>query len=378
MTDASEDFSPNLSLPFLLPAQAQKHVTVNEALTIVDAVVMASVISRSTDAPPPSPQNGDAYLLSENASGDWQAHTGELAVWTDTAWTFYVPRAGWRIWDRQEGALLVYDGDAWRALTAAGDELSSPQIGVNTVADPLNRLAVKSDAVLLSHDDVTPGSGDARLTINKKDAAGTASILFQSDWTGRAEIGLSGDDALALRTSEDGTIFSTALSLHSEDSSIVVPNGIRIGGNDDANHLPTFERGTWTPSLGGTRTGDFAGMTDLTVERAQYMRIGDVVFLDLVCALSGTAAKTFDQASTLQITGLPFMPISAVAAIDDGGVHGFAYQSVGNALNSALSGGVSRNQGGSIYLFVVIAATGNAENTSTLYIKATYTTDDAA
>lgn len=38
MSDASNDFTPSLSLPFLLPAQAQKHVTVNESLAASDGV----------------------------------------------------------------------------------------------------------------------------------------------------------------------------------------------------------------------------------------------------------------------------------------------------------------------------------------------------
>jgi hypothetical protein len=39
-----------------------------------------------------------------------------------------------------------------------------PLLGIRATADPGNRLAVKSDGVLLSHDDVTPGTGDLRVT----------------------------------------------------------------------------------------------------------------------------------------------------------------------------------------------------------------------
>ena len=62
-------------------------------------------------------------------------------------------------------------------------------------ADAGNRLArMKSDAVLMSHDDVTPGSGDMRLALNKSAPANTASLTFQTGWSGRAEFGLAGDD----------------------------------------------------------------------------------------------------------------------------------------------------------------------------------------
>jgi hypothetical protein len=33
------DQTPNLKLPYILPSQAQKHVTHNEALRLLDAVV---------------------------------------------------------------------------------------------------------------------------------------------------------------------------------------------------------------------------------------------------------------------------------------------------------------------------------------------------
>ena len=46
------DQTSALSLPLILPSQAQKHVTHNEALRILDAVVPPSVKSRSLTDPP--------------------------------------------------------------------------------------------------------------------------------------------------------------------------------------------------------------------------------------------------------------------------------------------------------------------------------------
>ena len=42
----------NLGLPLLQPAQAQKHVTVNEALVRLDAALHLSLLSISTATPP--------------------------------------------------------------------------------------------------------------------------------------------------------------------------------------------------------------------------------------------------------------------------------------------------------------------------------------
>lgn len=43
------DKTPNLALPFILPAQAQKHVTHNEALQRLDALVQLVVVGNSRD-----------------------------------------------------------------------------------------------------------------------------------------------------------------------------------------------------------------------------------------------------------------------------------------------------------------------------------------
>ena len=53
------DTSSNLKLPFILPSQAQKHVTHNEALQILDALVQLTAISSSRSVPPASAQEAD-------------------------------------------------------------------------------------------------------------------------------------------------------------------------------------------------------------------------------------------------------------------------------------------------------------------------------
>ena len=47
--------SPNLSLPYIQQNQAQKHVTHNEGMRLLDGVVQLSVLSRAQTAPPRKP-----------------------------------------------------------------------------------------------------------------------------------------------------------------------------------------------------------------------------------------------------------------------------------------------------------------------------------
>jgi hypothetical protein len=201
------DQTPNLRLPYLMPAQAQKHVTHNEALRGLDAIVQVGIIDRDLATPPASPSEGDRYIVPTGASGAWAAATDAIAAWQDGAWELYEPVVGWLAWVADESLLLAWDGGAW--VEAGGQSLGL--LGINTTADTTNRLAVKSDAVLLSHDDVTPGTGDMQVKVNKSLSAKTASALFQVGASGRAEIGLTGDDKLHVKTSADGLSWSESL-----------------------------------------------------------------------------------------------------------------------------------------------------------------------
>ena len=61
--------SANLALPYLAPSQAQKHITHNEALRILDSVVQLAVVSQDQTAPPAQPQEGARYIIGPSPSG---------------------------------------------------------------------------------------------------------------------------------------------------------------------------------------------------------------------------------------------------------------------------------------------------------------------
>lgn len=208
--------SPRLDLPFLAPSQAQKHVTHNEALLRLDALVQASAVSRTQTSPPPSPSEGDAYLLPANPTGDWTGRAGSLAAWQDGVWTFFAPQTGWCVWVVSEAALVVFDGANWAPAFPGIDP--AVRLSVGEAADAVNRLRVASPASLFSHS----GAGH-QLKINKAAASDTASLVLQSGFSGRAEIGLVGDNQLVFKTSPNGATFDTALSVDPTTKTIVFP-----------------------------------------------------------------------------------------------------------------------------------------------------------
>ena len=94
------DATTHLLLPYILAAQAQKHVTHNEALRILDGLVQLSVLDRDLAAPPASPADGDRYIVASGATGDWAGWDMNVALWTDGTWLRLPPRTGWRAWRR--------------------------------------------------------------------------------------------------------------------------------------------------------------------------------------------------------------------------------------------------------------------------------------
>lgn len=198
------DQTPILALPVLVPNQAQPYVTHNEALRRLDILVQLSVLEFGAETPPALPEEGDLYALGAAPVAGWAGQAHKLAAWIDGAWLFVAPQPGWRAWDRDTGVLRTWDGAGWVRPPADLDNVAG--LGIGTASDPVNRLAVKSDAVLFSHD----GAGH-QLKINKASDADTASLLLQSNWTGHAEIGLAGDTDLVLKVSPDGSAWTEAL-----------------------------------------------------------------------------------------------------------------------------------------------------------------------
>lgn len=108
MTDTAK-----LSLPLLSPSQAQKHVTVNEALGRLDAAVQLSVLSRTVTTPPAAAVEGDTYLVAPSSVNEWAGEDGKIAVFQNAGWIFLAPYAGWRAFVIDETEQLFYDGIDW-------------------------------------------------------------------------------------------------------------------------------------------------------------------------------------------------------------------------------------------------------------------------
>jgi len=209
-----------LHLPLIAGEQALKHVTHNEALAVLDGIVQLVTEALDAVTPPTSPVPGATYAIGAGATSAWAGRDSELAVWTEGGWRFAAPWEGWRLWDKSTSALHVHHDDSWTPLVDLIPALQNlPLLGVNAEADTTNRLSVRSPAVLFNALEVAEGgTGDVRLNLNREGALDTATIVFQSAWSGRAEIGLAGTEDLSIKVSAGGSSFATAMTVSSSDA----------------------------------------------------------------------------------------------------------------------------------------------------------------
>lgn len=212
--------SQNLNLPYIAPAQAQKHVTHNEALRALDAIVHLSLVSKSQTTPPASPSEGARYFVTAVGTDEWAEQDGQIAAYQDGAWAFYAPATGWQAWIQDESALQIWDGTAWQIVAPVPNYQNLEHIGINTTADTTNRLAVSSPATLFNH----AGNGH-QLKLNKNTITDTASLLYQTNWSGRAEMGLTGDDSFHIKVSADGNAWNDALTIDKSTTHLTLPGG---------------------------------------------------------------------------------------------------------------------------------------------------------
>ncbi len=211
------DTTPNLNLPYIMAAQAQKHVTHNEALISLDALVQLSVLRRSLAAPPATAAEGDRYIPAAGATGAWAGKDGAIALFRDGHWVFYAAKTGWTAWVSDENATVVWNGSMWAA--AAGNNNPTPLVGINATADATNRLSLSSPAALFNHN----GAGH-QLKINKATASDTASLMWQTGFSGRSELGLTGSDDFHIKVSGDGATWRDALVIDRTTAVVSMPN----------------------------------------------------------------------------------------------------------------------------------------------------------
>lgn len=335
------DVSPILSLPYIQPSQAQKHVTHNEALRILDLLVQMVVATRGANVPPTTPVEGERHIVGTAPTGAWAGQPAKIAWFETGLWQFVAPQPGWGAHVLAEDDVAQFIDGVW--VGAAERSLRVGALGVNTAPDGFNKLSVAAQASLLTH----AGTGGHQLKLNKALAADTASLLFQTGFSGRAEMGTTGSDDFAVKVSANGTAFTDALRVAAATGVVTAPQGLRAGagtagapglGFDADPDNGMFLSGTNQITLA---TGGAARVTlDGTALAVSVPVTGTAVTQSATDATAGRLMRTGDFGLGGPAVAAPSDDLSAVAQSG-------LYAAESTTLNKPATGGAS---GGTLYL----------------------------
>ncbi|MDR6848482.1 MAG: DUF2793 domain-containing protein [Sphingomonas sp.] len=109
-----------LSLPLLQVGQAQKELSHNEALTLLDFAVQPVVEAVGVGSPPVSPDTGACWIVGPSPTGAWSGSPNAIAGWTNAGWRFLAARDGMNAWSRGDSAFARFDGSRWRIGEVTG------------------------------------------------------------------------------------------------------------------------------------------------------------------------------------------------------------------------------------------------------------------
>lgn len=143
--------SARLGLPLLAAGQAQKELSHNEALVLLDFVVQPSVEAVGLDTPPASPAPGACWIVGAAPAGAWSGQAHAIAGWTEGGWRFVAAQPGMRAWSRGDAADARFDGAQWNVGIVTGNRLvlgGATMLGAvqPAIAAPANGTGMDAEA----------------------------------------------------------------------------------------------------------------------------------------------------------------------------------------------------------------------------------------
>jgi hypothetical protein len=106
-------------LPLLAVSQAQKEITHNEALVMIDALLHMAVEAALTVAPTVTDNDiGKSWVISGTPTGAWATKAGQIAYWVGGSWRFVVPHEGVRVWNKSTRRHSLFISGQWTIAPA--------------------------------------------------------------------------------------------------------------------------------------------------------------------------------------------------------------------------------------------------------------------
>lgn len=118
-------------MPFLAVSQAQKEITHNEALVIIDALLHPVVQSQLSTPPTVTDADiGKCWLIGASPIAEWSGKTDHIAVWIGGGWRYLSVGDGTHVRRADTNVELVKSEGQWNSPPAIADPATGSVVDV--------------------------------------------------------------------------------------------------------------------------------------------------------------------------------------------------------------------------------------------------------
>ncbi len=300
------DITTYLLLPYILAAQAQKHVAHNEAVRLLDPIVQLSVLDRDLTAPPASPADGERYIVASGGSGLWAGWDLNVTTWVDGVWMRLVPRPGWLAWTTDEANVAVWNGSVW-------DLVGVPQVASDAIFSLVND-ADPTKKALFSLSGISTGTTRTFTLPNTSSAlailAGTQT--FNGNKTFSGTLTASGTVTVSGAAATIGTSAATSTyGMGTGATTTGITKTLNLGTGGASGSTTVVNIGSATPGAGGS-----TGINTPTVTFANTVTAVGIPQSNLTAQLLGLGGATADATNRLSANTPNVLLNNAGASID--------------------------------------------------------------
>jgi Protein of unknown function (DUF2793) len=108
--------TPHLAIPLLVPNQAQKEITINEALLLIEVLLVGVVKEIYLNHPPADEASAqDIYIIGENPRDIWHDKANHIAYFFQ-GWRYCAPKEGMSMFVLKQAASYRFINNVWYKL----------------------------------------------------------------------------------------------------------------------------------------------------------------------------------------------------------------------------------------------------------------------
>lgn len=115
-----------LKLPLIHSGQAQKEITHNEALNLLDVLINTVACDVSVNKPPAKTGLGELYIIGENPIAEFTNHPNEIAQKLESGWRFIAAHKWLIVTVDLDGSRYTFNGKIWLKLSESSPAVSAP------------------------------------------------------------------------------------------------------------------------------------------------------------------------------------------------------------------------------------------------------------